>query len=72
MAEILNPVEYAAQVANLMAYQIENNLTDYKTDPVFIEEIDFINSYMGPNCLMSWIKIVENEKVINNGEDLTK
>ena len=68
MTEI-TPVEYATQVANLIAYQIENNITDYKTNPVFLEEIEFINSYMGTNFLMTWVKTLENEKIINNEDD---
>ena len=62
MTEIITPIGYATQVANLIAYQIENNITDYKTNPVFLEEIEFINSYMGPNFLLTWVKTLENEK----------
>ena len=69
MTEIITPIGYATQVANLIAYQIENNITDYKTNPVFLEEIEFINSYMGPNFLMTWIKTLENEKIINNEDE---
>ena len=66
MSETSTPTTYAAHVANIIAYQIENNMNEHKKDPVFLEEIEFINSYMGSNFLTSWVKIFENEKAEND------
>ena len=62
MSEQINPIQYATDVANVIAYQIENGLTDYKTDPFLVGEIEYVTSYMGNDFLPSWIKILENEK----------
>ena len=62
MSEQVNPIEYATTLANVIASQIENNLTDYLTDPFLVGEIEYVNSYMGKDFLPSWIKILENEK----------
>ena len=68
MSEIVCPIEYATKLANVIAYQIENNLTDYLTDPFLIGEIKYVTSYMGENFLGTWIKILksENNEVLIN------